>query len=667
MEQIRECFGYLGFNFTPVAKIEDREGMYRGFSSIGFYESVKHLNTSVLRKEYNYEAFYEEAKTVGADDYDIFECEGITVMPTGGTLMRYDLNAVIAVVEEPKAHEKVKTLSGELSAIMALIKNEESVSGFYPTPDDIVHEMVAGLDWKKIEYVLEPSAGKGDLVNGLKKWRETVDYNYRHRKLSIDCIEINPMHQSILKGEGMNVVYDDFLTFDTHKSYDLIIMNPPFDNAVDHLLKALAMQRSGGMVVSLLNAETLHNLCTAKRKELMKQLDRYEAIITYYKNSFSDAERQTDVDVAMVKVVIPEAFDRSDIFERMERAESEKEEIPRTCTDVAPSDIIKSLIRQFNIEVSAGKELIRQYAALRPYILHEFPEQIAERARNGWGNNSSAMLKLMCGEESATINLYITQVRTKYWDAFFTNSELMDKLTSEMQQKFRNMVRSLSEYDFNEYNIRQIMTQMQGDLYQGVEDAIVQIFDKLTLTHSYNREVDSGNVHYYNGWCANSAYKVNNKVIIPAWGIFSNYSWDRDAFKVREAYGALADIEKALNYLDGGLTREVDIIETLEHANRSCQTRKIPLKYFTVTFFKKGTLHIQFNEDAKPLLEKFNIYASRKKGWLPPAYGRKKYVDMDADEREVVDSFQGEAAYNEVMAKSDYYLAETSQMLALGA
>lgn len=55
------------------------------------------------------------------------------------------------------------------------------------------------------------------------------------------------------------------------------------------------------------------------------------------------------------------------------------------------------------------------------------------------------------------------------------------------------------------------------------------------------------------------------------------------------------------------------------------------------------------------------------KGRLPPAYGKKSYKDMTAEEKEVIDGFQGEQAYNEVMAKSNYYLAPVvnKQMLML--
>ena len=67
----------------------------------------------------------------------------------------------------------------------------------------------------------------------------------------------------------------------------------------------------------------------------------------------------------------------------------------------------------------------------------------------------------------------------------------------------------------------------------------------------------------------------------------------------------------------------------------------------------------------KELVDKFNIYYCRKKNWLPPNYGKASYSDMNQEERAVVDGFHGdgtegtgESAYQAVMLRSDYYLAE---------
>ena len=56
---------------------------------------------------------------------------------------------------------------------------------FYPTPQNLIDKMLDGLDWKMIHTVLEPSAGKGNIVEALKKkedfnnrWYTTIKLNF---------------------------------------------------------------------------------------------------------------------------------------------------------------------------------------------------------------------------------------------------------------------------------------------------------------------------------------------------------------------------------------------------------------------------------------------------------------------------------------------------------
>lgn len=137
---------------------------------------------------------------------------------------------------------------------------------FYPTPEAIINKMLCDIDFKMIHSILEPSAGSGNIIEAIKKKEKFYSTPYNKFSYDIDCIEEDQNLQHILKGKGYRVVYNDFLTYDTMKEYDLIIMNPPFSNGCKHLLKALEMQqRNGGAIVCLLNAETLKNPCTNDR------------------------------------------------------------------------------------------------------------------------------------------------------------------------------------------------------------------------------------------------------------------------------------------------------------------------------------------------------------------------------------------------------------------
>ena len=49
--------------------------------------------------------------------------------------------------------------------ITDIISTEEARDGFFPTPADVADKLLDGVDWDMISNVLEPSAGKGNIVD----------------------------------------------------------------------------------------------------------------------------------------------------------------------------------------------------------------------------------------------------------------------------------------------------------------------------------------------------------------------------------------------------------------------------------------------------------------------------------------------------------------------
>jgi hypothetical protein len=435
-------------------------------------------------------------------------------------------------------------------------------------------------------------------------------------------------------------------------------MNPPFSNGDRHLLKALDIQKDGGDIVCLLNAETIRNPYTETRKHLLRILNRYGAEIEYIENAFTTAERRTDVEIALIKVSIPHTLEESDIYNRMREAERMDDFDPVACTDLEVTDYIKAAVTRFRVEVKAGLELIRTYRAMVPYMLTSFDEN---------DNYRKPILRLTDsnerGYESVKINDYVRAVRSKYWEALLSNPKFVGKLTKKLQDEYRKRVERLADYDFTEYNIATLSTEMNAQIKRGIEEEIMVMFDRLTEEHTWHKEIIK-NRHYFDGWATNKAYKIDKKVIIPTYGVWDD--WDGRP-RVYNAVGVLSDLEKILNYLDGGMTQEVNLSDTIKQHFDAGITKNIPCKYFSATFYKKGTVHLVFT--CPELIERFNIYAAQNKNWLPPSYGKKRYTDMTAEEKAVVDSFQGEAAYNTVMEKAGYYLAPVTnaQMLMLGS
>ena len=68
---------------------------------------------------------------------------------------------------------------------------------FYPTPRPLADKMLTGLDMRFIRSVLEPSAGKGDLITAIG-WKNLARYEY-DRPIEVDFCEIDPYLRQICK------------------------------------------------------------------------------------------------------------------------------------------------------------------------------------------------------------------------------------------------------------------------------------------------------------------------------------------------------------------------------------------------------------------------------------------------------------------------------------
>lgn len=527
--------------------------------------------------------------------------------------------------------------------------NEE----FYPTPESLLNKIFDGVDWKQVDTILEPSAGKGDIIEFIQNSEEAHRY---HHNFEIDCIEKDPNLQAVLKQKGFRLVHDDFFTFHTWKQYDLIVMNPPFSCGDKHLLNALKLQEDGGNVICILNAETLKNPYSVTRQALALRLEDLHANVSYMQNEFVSAERKTSVEIAVVKVSIPKKERDSRIFSELRESKQMSEQTVQEQTSLAENDYIKAAVKQFELETEAGIRLIREYQAMKPYMLRSL-------SGDNFVKNDSILYLTMdkyspCSPE-VTENEFLKVVRLKYWTSIFNDSRFTGHMTSNLLSEYRTQIDKLADYDFSCFNIKTIQADIAIKLVKGVEECIVKLFDELSFQYSYSDELGR-NIHYYNGWKTNKAWIINKKVILPwmnAWGRF-NGLYDPASYEIIEK---LADIEKALDYLSGSSGNERGIRETLHEAEKIGQTKKIPLKYFTVTFYKKGTCHIEFTD--LELLKKLNIFGSQQKGWLPPAYGKKSYSDMDEEEKKVIDEFEGVESYMETMTNSDYYLYSASDSI----
>lgn len=156
----------------------------------------------------------------------------------------------------------------------------------------------------------------------------------------------------------------------------------------------------------------------------------------------------------------------------------------------------------------------------------------------------------------------------------------------------------LAQKMLDKVNFKEVTTVLEPSAGKG--DLIEMIKQKEGVLYGYKFDIDAiekdANLrHILNGKeyrtvhddFLTKAWKINKKVIIPLTGY--GFFGDRYEPTHYQTLNKLQDIEKCFNYLDGGLTDAVDLKQSLEFAEQYGETKNIQLKYFTVTFYKKGT------------------------------------------------------------------------------
>jgi len=516
---------------------------------------------------------------------------------------------------------------------------------FYPSTPALIAKMAAKIKGHPSRF-LDPSAGKADLIEGiLGKLRRRPD---------VAAIEIDPTLQATLRGKGINLIDSDFLNYSGPDQFDLIVANPPFDNGDAHLMKAISIMYSG-QIIFLLNAETIRNPHTNQRRLLAKKLAELGAEIEFIQDAFLDAERKTGVEVALINIVIDKSTD-SGLFDGCDDTASETDAEITTQYEVSTGRNIEELVAEFNDVLKVGTDTIigfyRNHRKIGGYLsLSATDKKVESNALEGNGATSHMQNQ---------INSLLVQLRSSFWRRTLDLGEVRKRLTEKKKKEFEHALVQQGFMDFTEGNIRQFVINLIGGYEHTLSDAVQEIFDKFTIDHSYrNGTLYNDNIHLFNGWKTNNAFRCGKKVIIPgkSWGR-SFWNGFMNRWEVcHDTRGLLNDIDVVMANFDG-MNDYVSIYTALDNAFHSSsrwdRQSGILSTFFKITVFKKGTVHLQFRD--LDILRRFNVVACRGKNWLPDDYGARKYSKLTPEEAEVVDSFEGRASYdrgvNAIMFKS---------------
>lgn len=530
---------------------------------------------------------------------------------------------------------------------------------FYPTPNEVVDIMMKPYLVDRKGYslymlpnsgtILDPSAGKGNILERIYKLLDVSNLNRRYKELvpsvvedfsfdqvrNIDqsnstykidtmrkhmkkgyyAIEIEPELKFILQSKGVRVLANDFLSFHNDiYNFGLIIMNPPFSNGDEHLLKAWEIATETD-IVCLLNAETIRNPYTERRKQLCRIIEDNNGEVEYIGKMFTDAERRTDVECCIVRLKKRDKRDRFKFDFIGEEGNTQDKvnifDLNSTSNGLETYNPMDSYIRSYK---KAREAYIEYIKALKKFEYYTEPFSLDQDVIKRIQLDNYTRGK---NNEDENFENYIEDLKFKVIEKILDDQDIRKYMTSELYEDLKTQIYVESTVEVNRENINRIVETIVLNYNNNMKKACCKVFDTFTKYHKENRE-------HSEGWKTNKGWCVKKKVILPNYLTSFSTKFDVNYDRRRE----FEDIEKVMCWLTGksygdildqngqvvkeGIKSIIDAIKEVNYNNPSLHDSE----FFTFRCYKKFTLHITFKDE--DLRVRFNQIACDGKnalGW----------------------------------------------------
>lgn len=498
---------------------------------------------------------------------------------------------------------------------------------FYPTPAHVIEQMLSSesLEGKS---VLEPSAGKGDIVDYLLQSGANVIACEKEKEL----VKILAHKCRVINYDFLQVSSEDI----SHVNY--IVMNPPFSADENHILHAYEIAPAGCKIIALCNAETVKNPYQSSRKRLANLIEE-NGDSKNLGNCFSGAERSTGVEIALVRLQKPGGGYEAEFDGFFLEDEPEQEQANGMMSYNFVQDVVNRYIAAIKL-YDSQYTLTQQMTAL---LNGSFNSKLEFKSTNDKGY-------------PVTRSEFKKDLQKQAWKFIIDKFNLRKYATRGLNEDINKFVEQQSEVPFTMRNIYRMVEIIIGTAGQRMDKAIVEVFDKLTQRYHENR-------YSLPGWKTNSHYLVNQKFILDGL-CYQDQRWYKGQSRIEMSYSScdtIQDLLKALCYITGEKYEKfMSLYQAVRYAyrlydlkgklvawesnnldadrkKRELSSRGIETRmqheqpsygewfdwgFFEVKAFKKGTMHFKFKD--ADVWGKFNQRVAQIKGYPLPENIHKK-------------------------------------------
>lgn len=461
---------------------------------------------------------------------------------------------------------------------------------FYPTPREVIEQMLMGVEIQN-KYVLEPSAGSGNIVDIL---------NERGAAQVLAC-EIDERLRKILHGK-CDIIGDDFLkvTSEQVSHIDLIVMNPPFSAADKHILHAYEIAPEGCQIIALCNESSYKYRDTSAYMQIKELVYKY-GFDENFGECFSTAERKTDVRVTCLHIFKPRTGENefADYFSLTEDEEA-------TMSGITQYNFVRDVVnryvgamKRFDDVIAKANEINELTSMLSHNNIHFGAYECETYGKKG---------------NEISRDYYKKQLQKAAWYTIFNKLNMEKYVTKGVRETINTFVERQQHIPFTMHNVYKMLEVIVGTNEHRMKQTLVEAFDAICSFSADNKTAGEK-------WKTNSGYMITKRFIVPHsidtdWSDYRIYKPKVSSYRG----STLEDITKALCFISGRNYDDIIRLDVFMDKSPVTWGEWFEWGFFRIKCYKKGTMHFEFLDD--DVLDKFNLEVAKIKGWELPENSR---------------------------------------------
>ena len=449
---------------------------------------------------------------------------------------------------------------------------------FYPTPKEVIEQMIMGENIVG-KTVLEPSAGKGDIVDWLKE----------NGAARIIACEKDPNIRKLLNGK-CEIIANDFLTVTSEQisHVDYIVMNPPFSEGARHILHAFDIAPAGCTIVALCNDSNLERGWSyEKNKQLIETVELYGQR-QYLGSVFKTAERQTDVYVSLIKLYKEGEGENEFAGYYFSQADEDIANMNQR-EGIMQYNIVRDLVNRYVSAVKLFDETLA--AANKINEVARYPED----SEYDYIPIKFGTIKGGYGGEAISVShqQYKKELQKYYWRIIFKKLHMEKYATKHLREQINRFIEQQTNVPFTMGNIYRVIDMVIQTNGQRMQKMVNRKFIVPYMCKGYHDRYV----------CHGSSYCTKN-------GKEAYPTVQLEGYNVEQ----LEDVCKALCYITG--TNYDHVASLYRHHDREEWGEWFVWGFFKCKAYKKGTMHFEFLDE--DVWFKFNYEVAKLKGWALP-------------------------------------------------